>query len=123
MWKRGKALSIASITSKKDLRERMVTRTPSKLVVLVCAETFTELSVLVIGMYLSFEFQFGFRVAFRLARKRLPIASIFVIGTWMGASAIKSGTCVPGSVFRRIWESSIRFVCGNPRVNRLIWRA
>src|ERR1700758_287989 len=70
MWKRGKALSIASITSKKDLRERMVTRIPSNLVVLVCAETFTELSVLVIGMYLSFEFQFGFRVAFRLARKR-----------------------------------------------------
>jgi hypothetical protein len=68
MWKRGKALSIASMTSKKDLRERMVTRTPSNLVVLVCAETFTELSVLVIGRYLSFEFQFGFRVAFRLAR-------------------------------------------------------
>src|ERR1700731_4142315 len=56
MWKRGKVRSIAFVTSKKDLRVRMVTRTPSNLVVLVCAETFTELSALVIGMYLSFKF-------------------------------------------------------------------
>src|ERR1700682_532086 len=44
----------------------MVRRTPSNLVLLVCAETSTALSVLFICTYLSFEFQFGFLIAFRL---------------------------------------------------------
>jgi hypothetical protein len=55
IWKRGNALSIAWVTSKKDLRERIVVRLPSYLVLVVCA-----VSVLFIRMYLSFEFQLGF---------------------------------------------------------------
>src|SRR5260370_36776221 len=41
----------------------MVRRSPSNLVLVVCAETSTALSVLFICMYLSFEFQFCFRIA------------------------------------------------------------
>src|SRR5712664_38783 len=44
----------------------MVRRTPSNLVLVVCAETSTALCVLFICVYLSFEFQFAFRIAFRL---------------------------------------------------------
>jgi hypothetical protein len=42
-------------------------------------------------MYLSFEFQLCFRVAFRLARKRLPIARTFVIGAWMEQVLLRVG--------------------------------
>src|SRR6267143_2340377 len=46
----------------------MVRRTPSNLVLVVCTETSTALCVLFICTYLSFEFQFGFRIAFRLVQ-------------------------------------------------------
>jgi hypothetical protein len=54
------------VTWKYDLRERMVRRTPSNLVLVVCGETSTALCVLFIYTYLSFESQFGFRIASRL---------------------------------------------------------
>jgi hypothetical protein len=46
----------------------MVRRTPSNFVLVVCAECSTALSVLFICMYLSFEFQCGFHIAFRLVQ-------------------------------------------------------
>src|SRR6202043_1268058 len=60
----------------------MVRRTPSNLVLVVCAETSTALSVLSICTHLSFEFQFCFRIAFRLVQADQsidPIASPLTI--------------------------------------------
>ena len=55
------------VTSKKDLRERMVTRTPSNLVVVVCGDAS------VLSFLPRFEFQVAFRIAFRLLRGSIKL--------------------------------------------------
>jgi hypothetical protein len=59
----------------------MVRRTASYLVLVVCGETATALSVVFICAYFSFEFQFALRIAFRRATTNLAYFELIAIAT------------------------------------------